>query len=405
MHLHGLPNLVKQAGMTTTRYPGGILSDSFHFRDWLLPTVAEWITQPNEFITYAQQSQTKPVITVNFGSGSALEAADFVDYMALENNLDTALWEVGNEIYGSWTPSWTNDGLEYMNGDTSHDGANDFCTQMKQVTPSINVGMVGTSSEPEQNQFAKKALQAASTCFDTYIFHYYPLGQNQSSYYTLLNSPHADISLIVNNINNMISQYFSGTHLDLAMTEYNGFWSNPPHIASEMANALFLGDVLGQSAVAGVDMANHWFIGGTPSNSGYDLLHNYPNYSTTPNYYVFPIMSALTGQLHRVTSDLDSTQTSVYASTDSNGTTHIIVINKTDKTVSTDLQLSGTVSASSASVHELSGSALNTSSVSFNGVTSPADLSTVPSISTAISSNSISYAIKPYSITRFSIAP
>jgi len=405
MHLNNLPEFVKQAGVTSTRYPGGNLSDSFHFRDWLLSSVSEWITQPDEFISYLQQSNTNAVITTNFGTGTAVEAADFVDYMVVENSVATDLWEVGNEIYGGWTTSWTHDGELYMTGDATHDGANDFCTAMKLVDPTIDVAMVGTIADHEYNSFGPEALQEASTCFDAYSFHYYPLGPSQHNYFNLITSPHADFPLVTDNINAMIQSHAPGLSLKLAMTEYNSYWTNPNDLAYEVVNLLFLADTMGLAATHGVDMAHHWFIGGAPNNSPYYFVNNYPNYEREPSYFVFPLMSSLTGQLHSVTNNLHGSEVSLFASTD-NGETHIIAVNKTDKSVSAVIDLQGyTGSAVSAAVTEVVGTGLNANSVSYNGNSNPPlNLSTVPDGSVAISAGQISYSLQPYSLTRFTIA-
>ena len=96
-----------------------------------------------EFVSLLQATNTQGLFTANFGSGSAAEAAAWVQFTNVTHNWNIRRWEIGNEIYGSWETSWTHDGTAYMQGDATHDGANAFCAAMKAVDPTIEVGIVG----------------------------------------------------------------------------------------------------------------------------------------------------------------------------------------------------------------------------------------------------------------------
>jgi alpha-N-arabinofuranosidase len=123
--------LVNEVGVTSLRYPGGIPSDTFHWYnaigkqqdrkpnvvyqggDTFFPSTFG----PDEYGSFLQSTKNSGDITVNFGTGTATEAADWVQYMTSndKNNYWAQLriknghsepykipyWEVGNETEAS----------------------------------------------------------------------------------------------------------------------------------------------------------------------------------------------------------------------------------------------------------------------------------------------------------------
>ena len=123
-------NLTKSIGISALRYPGGIPSDTFNWQnaigsqntrvndvvyqqqDVFLPTTFG----PDEFAQFAQDVGAAGDITVNFGTGTAQQAADWVQYMtasSVSNHwgklraknghpapYNIPYWEVGNEQNG-----------------------------------------------------------------------------------------------------------------------------------------------------------------------------------------------------------------------------------------------------------------------------------------------------------------
>ncbi|MEI6862356.1 MAG: alpha-L-arabinofuranosidase, partial [Verrucomicrobiota bacterium] len=133
--------LLTETGLHTLRYPGGSNSDSYHWatnksdgNTW------SWATNFDNFAQLAANSGSTAVyITVNYGSGTPAEAADWVTYSNVTKGYHMRYWEVGNEIYGSWendTNSVPHDPFTYATR------FKDYYNQMKARDPSIKIGAV-----------------------------------------------------------------------------------------------------------------------------------------------------------------------------------------------------------------------------------------------------------------------
>lgn len=133
-HICGLDpeviELAKAARIPELRWPGGNFASYYHWQDGIGPADLR-PTRPNhawggieqnqigteEFLLFARLIGAEPHITVNSGTGSAEEAADWVEYCngAVTTRMgalrartghpephDVRIWEVGNENFGAW---------------------------------------------------------------------------------------------------------------------------------------------------------------------------------------------------------------------------------------------------------------------------------------------------------------
>jgi hypothetical protein len=95
-----IPGLLSAAKIGSIRYPGGSYADTFKWQ-----TTTDTI-KPAAFMGIAAASNAAPFITVNYGDttqGPAIAAAWVTSAMASPGYSDaTALWEPGNENYGTW---------------------------------------------------------------------------------------------------------------------------------------------------------------------------------------------------------------------------------------------------------------------------------------------------------------
>lgn len=122
--------LVRTMSMPLLRFPGGNFVSYHHWRDAvgptdLRPTVPNYawggldynIFGTDEFMNFCQKVGTRPHITVNTGTGTAEEAAAWVEYcngdittpmgrLRARNGhpepYHVTLWEVGNESFAAW---------------------------------------------------------------------------------------------------------------------------------------------------------------------------------------------------------------------------------------------------------------------------------------------------------------
>ncbi len=228
-----IPNLVKAAGITAMRYPGGSYSDIYN---WQTNTATGGYVAPNttfaDFMKTAQAAGTSPVVTVNYGTGTPSLAAAWVQNAAT-NNDNVAYWEVGNEVYGNGTygANWEADShctdasgnpvtvgsapSQTYNCGPSTYASNllNYISAMKAASPSSHVCAVlttpgfwpdnvtnPTTSPQPWNQTVLTALGAKTDCV---IVHYYPGGSNTAS---MLTDP-TDITGIVSTLHSQISQY------------------------------------------------------------------------------------------------------------------------------------------------------------------------------------------------------
>jgi hypothetical protein len=96
-----IPSLLQGDDVGLTRFPGGSTADDY---DWQTNAVSGE-AQPVDFAQYsnvATAAGAQKFVTVNFGSGTPSEAAAWVTQSSSSSNENVALWEIGNEEYGSW---------------------------------------------------------------------------------------------------------------------------------------------------------------------------------------------------------------------------------------------------------------------------------------------------------------
>ncbi|MDX2149898.1 MAG: hypothetical protein SFV54_04130 [Bryobacteraceae bacterium] len=107
-----LMRLAKELGVTVYRYPGGYYGDFYHWKNGVGPVEkrpemrhdagsndksrANFGT--DEALQFARDTGAELLITVNAGSGTAQEAAEWVKYVN-GGNRRVRFWEVGNELY------------------------------------------------------------------------------------------------------------------------------------------------------------------------------------------------------------------------------------------------------------------------------------------------------------------
>lgn len=397
---------VKALGSSVIRYPGGSSSDEFHWFEQNNNTDPSkaWQTTTDEYLQLLSKTGASGMITTNFGTGDAQEAADWAVY-ADSQGANIPYWEIGNEIYGTWETSWTHDGTAYMLGDTTHDGANHYCAAIKSANANAQVGMVGTITPDEANQFGTNALAAADACFDFYSIHYYYMGPGRVDYAGLLSAANADIPAIGNNVRTMLAASPNSQDLAIALSEYNSYWTEPELPAVQTVNMLFMADLVGQAAEQGFSVANAWSLGVTPDDpphSRYGLLQNYLALDRQPSYYVYPIWRHSGDQRLTVESNrYASRELSVYASHHSDtGDITLIVINKSPIEQSGSITLSNINTADTATIYTVQGDALDSHEVSYNGnLNPPIDLQEVEPIIATGQNNSFNYHFAPYSVS------
>lgn len=248
------PGLIKAGGFTALRYPGGSYADIY---DWQTHTTQGGYVASNttfaQFMATAQAAGASPIITANYGTGTAAKAAAWVQSANVTNNYGITWWEVGNEVYGNGTygANWEADShctdasgnpvtigsapsQTYNCGPSVYAaGVLSYISAMKAVSSNIHVCAVlttpgfwpdnvtnATTSPLPWNRTVLTALGAKTDCV---IVHYYPAGYPADSDLTkLLNYPN-QISGIVSAVKAQISQYagVNPANVPILITETN----------------------------------------------------------------------------------------------------------------------------------------------------------------------------------------
>jgi hypothetical protein len=241
-----LPPLLSAAGIRALRYPGGSVADVYHWQDnSVVPgtTYANPDDNFDNFMTVAHSTNAQPVITVNYGSGTAAEAAAWVKYANVTKNYGVKYWEIGNEVYGNgaYGSSWEYDTHSTKNATTYAANAGQYIDAMKAVDPSIKVGVVlttpgnwpdGLVASGDTQDWNHTVLSQLGSKMDFAIVHWYP---NSSSESQMLGQPRAQVPGIMSTLHGLIAQYAGSRQVPVFTTETNSGYEDDSAAAAVFA--------------------------------------------------------------------------------------------------------------------------------------------------------------------------
>ena len=107
-------NALRALRVPNVRWPGGCFADNYHWRNGVGPRRAvtlnpDWggVTEPNtfgthEFMDFAEQIGAAPFISLNIGSGTPQESADWLEYMTSDLPTTLAQERVANGRAAPW---------------------------------------------------------------------------------------------------------------------------------------------------------------------------------------------------------------------------------------------------------------------------------------------------------------
>jgi alpha-L-arabinofuranosidase len=256
--------LLKEMDNQALRFPGGSLSDDYHWAANKSGTNTwQWASSFTKFTDVATNTQARVFITVNYGSGTPAEAAAWVQHANVTNQLACKYWEVGNENYGTWETDLTprpHDPFTYATR------FQDYANQMKDVDPSIKIGAVCVTGEDSYANYTDHpatnsrthavhngwtpvlltTLKSLGVTPDFLIYHRYEQAPGSENDETLLQSA-ATWPNDAADLRQQLTDYLgaAATNVELVCTENNSVYTNPGKQSTSLVNGLFLADSLG----------------------------------------------------------------------------------------------------------------------------------------------------------------
>jgi hypothetical protein len=270
---------IAAAGVTALRYPGGSTADAYR---WQTNTTVDGLGYANpsngfdDFMGIAQKTGASPIITVNYGSGTAAEAAAWVKYANVTKHYGVKYWELGNEIPGDGTygSQWEHE-TKPKGATTYANNIADYITQMKAANPSIKVGAVITTynSWPDglvASQYGDTAdwnttvLKKDGPKLDFVIVHYYPTSKSESD----LLSQYQNIASLVSHTRAEINQYAGSNapNVQIMITETDSSYEY-----DSVPAALYAADSYMTFLQNGVQNVDWWDLHNGPGSSSSTL--------------------------------------------------------------------------------------------------------------------------------------
>jgi alpha-N-arabinofuranosidase len=202
-----------------------------------------------DLIRFCAATHTTPLITVNAGTGTATEAANWVAYCnepgnaqrtadGLPNPANIKLWEVGNELYLPGNPS--DQQIITVTPQVYAARFLAFASAMRAADPTIKIMAIGTANSttvtlPYPN-WTQVVLQQAASQIDYIAVHNayfpeFPSGEGyttQEVYQSLWAAPEA-VASSLSSLAQLIAQYQTASRpIGIAITEWGSLFSPDP---------------------------------------------------------------------------------------------------------------------------------------------------------------------------------
>ena len=413
--------LTVELGTTVVRMPGGSWSNGY---DWLACENGDadgcywtWAARPSDFIDFMEATGTEGMWTLS-GNTTAEEAAAAVaffngdvgdlrpigvdvrgrdwrsvgDWAALRAShghpepTGIRLWEFGNEMYGAkpsagpecasfgWEDVWTCDGGEYVEGVADHDGYLEIRDAMLHVDPSIEVGSVGVASLESWGNWGTEVIEAAGREMDFYVIHQYAFDGAPSIGHAL-ETPRATWPIVMDELRSSFLGVDPATDVEFAVTEYNLVAyqeADQDQLMTRAVGMLFTAETIGQLALSGVSMANHWNLANGRADNGTDYgMIDSETYQRSPQYYGMAAWRDFGQEILSLSIGSQLAEISAYAGRAGDGTITLIVLNGTDSPITADVAIGAAGSEYRVAVDVVSAPSLDSTRVSVNAASEP----------------------------------
>ncbi len=436
--------LLEAIGCSALRWPGGSTSDQYH-----------WASDPagnSTFRYIATNLGAQVFTTVNYGTGTAGEAAAWVLSANKTNNCGFKYWEIGNECYGTWE---TDSNAVPHDPYTYATNAAACIQQMKAAYPAVPI-KVGIVVAPGEGSYSNNAthfainprtgatnygwtpivlseLKSLGVLPDFLIYHFYwqwtasgwsPYSESPDSDPLLLQVAGNPCPLVWSDwasaaadLRQQITDYIgsAGANIELCVTENNSDAGAMGRQSTSLVNALYLADSTGQLMKTEFRSYLFWdfqnddtemdgdfdpTIYGWRANGDYGILTGsdipYPTFYAEKllQYFARPADSVLNAAS-------DSLLLSAYAVHRTNGALTLLVINKDMTTnLAAQIALTNFVPWTNATIQSYG--IPQDQAAQANAAASLQDIATT---NFATASTNFDYTFPPLSLTLFTFAP
>ncbi len=383
-------NLLAGMGAGALRFPGGSLSDDYH---WATNTTDsntwQWAMSFDMFAQVATTAGAQVFVTANYGSGTPAEAASWVQESNVTNDYGFKYWEIGNECYGSW---------ETDNNTVPHDPYTyaqrfqQYYTQMKAVDPTIKVGAVAVPGEDSYANNTNRpvvnprtgqthngwtpvmlaTMRSLGVTPDFLIYHRYAQSPGDESDQGLLLSD-STWSTDASDLRQQLNDYLGAAvapSVELDNTENNSVSSNPGKQTTSLVNGLFLADSICAAMNTEFNSVIWWDLrnGQETGNNNSATLYGWRQYGdygvvdsadpagpadAYPTFYVERLLQHFArGGDQLVSSVSDYPLLSVCAAQRTNGELTLLVVNKSaSNALNANITISGATASSTGTLY------------------------------------------------------
>jgi hypothetical protein len=264
---------LRKTGVHLVRFPGGSESDAYHWENGGSLCANQGYITPGADFDNLMKRVARPLsidiaITLDYGSnracnagGEPSEAAVWAAH-AKSNGYRVPFWTVGNEVYGSW---------EYDLHRHPHDPQTysdavrtGYYPLVKKADASANVGIVVDT--PNDRAWNDVVLHKAQP-FDFVELHYYP-EYNKDSDSFLLGPAIDTFAHDLRALRDEMTDARISKSVPIYLGEYNNDAGNEGKQSVSIVNGLFVGQMLGTLANAGVPMSTFWLAYGSCDETG-----------------------------------------------------------------------------------------------------------------------------------------
>jgi len=426
-------NALAELGTRILRFPGGSLSDEYHWATGRSSTNTwTWGVTFKNFIHVATNANAQAMITVNYGSGTPAEAAAWVRNANITNHLAFKYWEVGNENYGTWetdTNTFPHDGYTYAVRAAS------YITQMRAADPGIKIGVPvvagennsinGYTSHPIYNArtggtnygwtpVVLATMKSLGVTPDFLVYHVYPEYLVDNDQGLLQDS--ANWANDAADLRQQITDYLgpAGTNVELLCTENNADAGNQGRQSTSIVNGLYLADSLAHLMKTEFNAFIWWDLrNGSDTAGDFDAsLYGWRNNGDLgiiggantryPTFYTFKLMQYFAQPGDTVLDAVsDYSLLSTFAARKSNGALAVLVINKDNATTFTaQISLTNFIPWTNALVRSFG--IAQDEATRTNGPAAAQDIATN---NLPVAGNVFTAPFPPYSVTLVTIPP